>query len=147
MVGSNIMLDEKDRLIMNMLLEDGKLTYSEIARRMGLTEAAVRKRVRKLEEAGVIRGYKVKVNPKFLGFGSVSLVGINTEPEDVLRVANELVKKEWVKGLMLTAGDHMILAEIWARDNLQLKEYIDEIYSLGGIKNIRPAIILEYLKG
>lgn len=146
-MGSDIMIDEKDRMIINMLLEDGKLTYSEIARRMNLTEAAVRKRVKKLEEIGVIRGYKVKINPKFLGYGSVSLIGINTEPEDVLRVANELVKKDWVKSLMLAAGDHMILAEVWARDNMQLKEYIDEIYQLGGIKNIRPAIILEYLKG
>ena len=140
------MLDEKDKKIIQMLLDDGKLTYSEIARRMGLTEAAIRKRIRKLEEIGAIRGYKVEIDPRYLGYNSISIVGINTAPEDILTVANKLKEKEWAKSIMLTTGDHMILVEIWAKDNDELRKYIDEIYSMGNVEHVRPAIILEYLK-
>ncbi len=142
-----IMIDEKDRKIIEMLLKDGKLTYSEIARRMNLTEAAIRKRIRKLEEMGVIRGYRVEIDPRFLGYNSISIIGINTEPEDILTVANELKKKDWAKSVILTTGDHMILAEVWAKDNEELGEFIEEIYNMGKVKNVRPAIVLEYIKG
>ncbi len=140
------MLDEKDMRILEFLMEDGKISYSEIARRMNLTEAAIRKRIKKLEEQGVIRGYCVKVNTKYLGYDAVSIVGINTEPEDMLKVAKALSEKPWTKSVMLATGDHMILTEIWAKDNEELRRYTNEIYEMGKVKNVRPAIILEYIK-
>jgi len=141
------MLDEKDRQILQLLLEDGRISYSKIARKMGLTEAAIRKRIKKLEEMGVIKGYYVKINTKYLGYEAVSIVGINTEPEDILKVARGLAEKPWAKSVVLATGDHMILAEIWAKDNEELNRFIDEIYKMGKVLNVRPAIILEYVKG
>lgn len=140
------MLDEKDEKILKFLMEDGKRSYSEIARKMGLTEAAIRKRIKKLEEKKVIRGYSVKVDARYLGYNAVSIVGINTEPEDMLKVARQLVEKDWAKSVMLTSGDHMILVEVWAKNNEELNKFVDEIHKMGKVKNVRPAIILEYLK-
>ncbi|WP_258083596.1 HTH-type transcriptional regulator LrpA [Thermococcus thermotolerans] len=141
------MLDERDRIIIEMLTRDARTPFTEIAKVLGISETAVRKRVKALEEAGVIRQYTVVVDPSKLGYNLVSLTGVDTLPEKIFEVANKLKELEFVRTVYLTSGDHMIMAEVWAKDGEDLSDIIsNRIGKIEGVTKVCPAIILEKLK-
>jgi Lrp/AsnC family transcriptional regulator for asnA, asnC and gidA len=140
-------LDEKDMKIIRMLMEDARISYTNMAKELDITEAAVRKRVKNLESRGVIKRYTIDVDSTKLGYNIVSLTGIDTEPEKFLDVAKKLKEEEFTRNVFITTGDHMIMAEIWAKDGDELTRIISEkIGRLQGVKKICPAIILEKIK-
>ena len=140
------MIDEKDLKIIKILLRNARATYTEIAKELNLTEAAARKRVKRLENLGVIKGYKAIIDYKKLGYSIISLTGIDTEPEALLDVAKQLINKSWINALFLTSGDHMIMAEIIAKDNTEFMKIQDEIKKIPGVRRICPALVLDVLK-
>ncbi|EHR79225.1 transcriptional regulator [Thermococcus litoralis DSM 5473] len=141
------MLDEKDRVIIEMLTKDARTPFTEIAKVLGISETAVRKRVRALEEKGIIQQYTIKVNPQKLGYNLISLTGVDTKPEKLFEVASKLKEFEFVKELYLSSGDHMIMAEIWAKDGEDLADIMsNKIGKIDGVTKVCPAIILERLK-
>ncbi|AEM38110.1 transcriptional regulator, AsnC family [Pyrolobus fumarii 1A] len=139
-------LDEKDMVILAALSRNARVSYTELAKQLGISDVAVIKRIRRLEQLGVIKRYTIVVDPKALGYNVVSYTGIDVEPEHLLTVANELRKKEYVKMLAITSGDHDIMALIWARDSEELRRIHEEISRMPGVKRICPAIVLETLK-
>jgi len=141
-----IVLDEKDKMIIDMLMRNSRTPITEIARRLGITDVAVKKRLEKLEREGVILGYTIKINPSKLGYESIAIVGLDVEPEHLLKAIDEIKARDYVKYLALTTGDHMLIAEIWAKNNNDLISKLNEINNIVGIKNVRPAIVLEVLK-
>ncbi len=75
------------------------------------------------------------------------MTGVDTEPEKFLDVAKKLKEEDFAKSVYITTGDHMIMAEIWAKDGDELTKIIsDKIGKLPGVKKICPAIILEKVK-
>lgn len=139
-------LDEKDKKIISILLENARLPFTDIAKKLGITDVAVKKRLKKLEKNGVIKKYTVIVDPSKLGYQDVALVGVDTEPDKILEVAEKLSEKEYSRFVYLTTGDHMIMVEIWAKNNADLMKIIKEIGSLPGVKKVCPAIILDQIK-
>mgnify|MGYP000581564498 CR=1 FL=1 len=140
-------MDEKDKKILNILMEEGRKPFTEIAKELNTSESSIRKRIKKMEADGIIKGYNVMVEPNKIGYGVVALTGFDTIPEDFLYVANELCKYEEVKKVYTTTGDHMIMTEIWAKDGRELTEIIfNKIGKIDGIKKVCPAIILEQMK-
>ncbi|KUH31930.1 MULTISPECIES: HTH-type transcriptional regulator LrpA [Thermococcus] len=141
------MLDERDNIIIEMLTKDARTPFTEIAKVLGISETAVRKRVKALEEAGVIKQYTVIVDPAKLGYNLVSLTGVDTLPEKIFDVAEKIKEFDFVREVYLTSGDHMIMAEVWARDGEDLSDIIsNKIGRLEGVTKVCPAIILERLK-
>ena len=139
-------LDEKDMKILKMLAQNGRISFSEMARSIGLSDVAVMKRVRKLEQKGVIKGYTVVVDPKKLGYNLVSITGIDVEPQSLFTVAETLKSWDSVKYLAITSGDHAIMTVIWARDSDDMARIHESISKLPGVKRVCPAVILEVLK-
>ncbi|NJF24504.1 HTH-type transcriptional regulator LrpA [Thermococcus sp. Bubb.Bath] len=141
------MLDERDKVIIDMLTKDARTPFTEIAKVLGISETAVRKRVKALEEAGVIKQYTVVIDPSRLGYNLVSLTGVDTLPEKIFEVAEKLKEFEFVRNLYLTSGDHMIMTEIWAKNGEDLSDIIsNKIGKIPGVTKVCPAIILERLK-
>ena len=141
------MLDERDRIIIDMLTKDARTPFTEIAKVLGISETAVRKRVKALEEAGVIKQYTIVIDPSKLGYNLVSLTGIDTMPEKIFEVAAKLKEFDFVRNVYLTSGDHMIMAEVWAKDGEDLSDIIsNKIGKIEGVTKVCPAIILEKLK-
>ncbi|KPU63101.1 transcriptional regulator [Thermococcus sp. EP1] len=141
------MLDERDKVIIEMLTKDARMPFTEIAKTLGISETAVRKRVRALEEKGVIRQYSIKVDPQKLGYNLISLTGVDTKPEKLFEVAEKLKAFEFVRELYLSSGDHMIMAEIWAKDGEDLADIMsNKIGKIDGVTKVCPSIILERLK-
>jgi len=139
-------LDEKDQVIVRMLMENGRISFREIARALGISDVAVRKRVLKLERNGVILGYTAVVDPKALGYSVVSLTGVDVEPGELLSLARELASRDYVRSAWITAGDHSIMLEIWAGDESEMEEIIREIGQMPGVIRVCPAVVTERLK-
>ena len=93
-------MDTKDMKILNILMKDGRKPYTEIAKELGTSESSIRKRVRKMEDEGIIKGYKVEVEPSKIGYNVVALTGFDTNPEDFLTVANKLCEFDEVKKVL-----------------------------------------------
>ncbi len=140
-------MDEVDRKIVEMLLRNGRIKYSRIARELGISDVAVIKRVRKLESLGVIKGYIAVVDPSKLGYRAASLTGVDVEPDYLFQVIEELKGREYVKYLSITSGDHCLMTLIWAESGDELRRIHEEISKLPGVKRVCPAIILEEVKG
>ncbi|MBC7128586.1 MAG: Lrp/AsnC family transcriptional regulator [Thermoplasmatales archaeon] len=140
------MLDEKDKKIIEILEKNARTPYTKIAKELGLSEGAIRKRVDNLEKNGIIKKYVAVVDPKKIGYNSIALLGVDVEPTKLLEVANEISKIDEAKNVSISTGDHMIMAEIWARDGRRLSELLTRIGKIDGIKRLCPAIILEKVK-
>jgi len=141
-------MDELDLRIIELLLEDGRRPYTEMAKRLGLSESTVRKRVQALVKEGVIRRFTVEVEPSKMGLRTVAIVGVDVEPPRLLEVAQRLSELREARWVATSTGDHMIVMEVWTRDGRVLTRLISEsIGRIEGIERVCPAIILEKLKG
>jgi len=138
-------MDEKDKKILKMLSEDARIPVVEIAKRIGISDVAVRKRIKKLEKKGIIEGYTIKTNFKTIGY-IVSLTGFDVEKDAVLNIIEKLKTKKYVHAIYLTTGDHMVIASVWAKDSSQMAKYHKEMEKIHGVKKVCPAIILEKVK-
>jgi len=140
-------MDEKDLKIIAMLAENSRTPSTRIARVLGISDVAVKKRIIKLEREGIIKGYRLEVDPLKLGYSSIAYVGVNVNSESLLDVAKELSRREDVVFVALTSGDHDVMLELWARDGSEMQLKLKEIRSIKGVRNVYPAIVLEVIKG
>lgn len=141
------MVDEVDFRIISILMEEGDISFSELARRLNLSESTIRKRIEKLKKGNVINKFTVIVDPYKLGFNSVAIVGVDVEPQQLLKVAKKICELPEAKNVFISTGDHMIMVEIWARDGNDLSRILSEgIGGIEGVKRVCPSIILERLK-
>ncbi|MEM2816365.1 MAG: Lrp/AsnC family transcriptional regulator [Candidatus Bathyarchaeia archaeon] len=141
------MVDKTDLAILKLLQEDASMPFTEIARRLSVSESTVRKRVEKLMREGVIRRFTVIVEPSKIGLKTIAIVGVDVDPSRLLEVSQKLCEIPEVKYVATSTGDHMIMTEIWTRDGRELTRILSEkIGKIEGIKKICPAIILEKLK-
>lgn len=140
-------MDERDQKIIEILSEDSRIPFTNIAKNLGVSESTVRKRIKVLEEEGVIKKYSIIVDPSKVGYKTVAIVGLDVEPPRFLSVASKLTEFNEIKYVATSTGDHMIMFEIWTRDGKELMTFISEkIGKIDGIHRICPSIILEKLK-
>ncbi len=140
-------MDDKDKIIIEMLMKNARISLAEIAETLKISDVAVSKRIKKLEESGIIKGYTAIVDPIKLGYSSVAVIGIDVEPERLLEVSRLLREKDYVRYLALSTGDHMLIVQVWSKNNYDLTNTLKDIASISGVKNVRPAIVLETIKG
>jgi len=140
------MIDEIDKKILEILSNNARTPYTQIAKDVGLSEGAIRKRVAAMEEKGLIKKYVAILDPKKLGYNSITLLGIDVEPTMLLEISKKVAKIKEAKHVFISTGDHMIMAEIWARDGNDLSRILSKIGKIEGVKKLCPAIILEEIK-
>ena len=132
--------------LIKLLMKNSRTPYVKLGELLGVSETAIRKRVKKLEEEGVIRRYTIEVDPKKLGFKVNALIGLDTVSERFIAVIEELKAMEEVLSLYSASGDHMILLECWFKDSDELTRFVKRLESIRGVTRVCPAIILEKLK-
>lgn len=138
-------LDEKDLKLIEIFASNARETYTDMAKTLGISDVAVLKRVKKLESK-VIKKYTIVVDPRRVGYKTISLTGIDVEPEKLFDVIVKLKDHPNVKGLYLATGDHPVMAVIWARDEDELAKIHKEVSEVNGVKRVCPSIILRTLK-
>ncbi len=142
------MVDGLDMKILRILEEDGRASFTEIAKKLRLNESTVRKRALALQKKKVIRKFSVDLDPSKIGLNTVAIVGIDVEPVKIIEVAQKICEIPEAKYVATSTGDHMIITEIWTKDGRELTKLMShQIGTIEGVKKICPAIILEKLKG
>ncbi len=138
-------LDAANRAIIEALQKDGRRPYGAIAEEVGLSEAAVRRRVQRLRESGVIQIVAV-TNPLQLGFTRQALVGIQVEG-DVRQVGAKLVALAEVDYVVMCAGKFDLLAEVVCEDDDRLLHLLnDAIRSIPGVRSTETFLYLKLAK-
>lgn len=147
-LSENRIIDALDIKILKLLEEDGRASFTEIARKLKLNESTVRKRILRLKSKQVIKKFSIEIDPSKIGFHTVAIIGIDVEPAKLLEAVQQICEIPAARYVATSTGDHMILTEIWAKDGRALTSLIsNQIGKIEGIKKICPAIILEKLKG
>jgi Lrp/AsnC family transcriptional regulator for asnA, asnC and gidA len=133
--------------ILAVLEEDAQASYAEIAERADVSKPTVRKYIQQLEEDGVIVGYSADVDPKKLASQSIAMVGIDVESERYVEATKALQAIEEIEALYTSSGDHMLMAEVRARDGDELGDVISEtILDVEGVSAAHPSFLQERLK-
>lgn len=136
----------KDR-ILEILEEDAKASYAEIADRAGVSKPTVRKYIDRLEEEGVVVGYSADVDPKKLSAQTIALVGIEVASDRYVAGSRGLRGLDAVRELYTSSGDHTLMAEVRAADGDELGRVIsEEILTVEGVTAAHPSILQERLK-
>jgi DNA-binding Lrp family transcriptional regulator len=142
-----VKLDAIDHQISNLLLEDGRMTCSKIAKRIGgVSERPVRYRINRLikNQILVVHG---NVNGPGLGFHVFADVFIDVEPGMVREIAQLLSAYESVSYVACTTGDTDISIQMFARDNSELYQFVTEsIGRIPGVRKTRTSLISEITK-
>jgi len=127
-------LDHADKRIIEQLQEDGRRPYAQMAPAVGLSEAAVRQRVQRLIDAGVIQVVAV-TDPRTMGFGRQAMIGIRIEGDSRV-VADAVAAFEEVVYVVLTTGSFDLLAEVVVEDDEHLLALInDQIRAVPGVRS------------
>ncbi|HRY11312.1 MAG: Lrp/AsnC family transcriptional regulator [Actinobacteria bacterium] len=126
-------LDETSRSIIRLLQMDGRRAYADIAKEVGLSEAAVRQRVRRLLEAEVIQIVAVTDQIQ-MGYPRAAMIAINVDG-DVQHCAKLIGEIDEVDYLVSTAGGIDLFAEVFAADDDHLFALINRIRAIDGVRN------------
>ncbi|MEU4017422.1 MULTISPECIES: Lrp/AsnC family transcriptional regulator [unclassified Microbacterium] len=118
-------LDAISKTIIELLQEDGRRSYSDIGRVVGLSEAAVRQRVQRLTESGVMQIVAV-TDPMQLGFPRQAMIGIRVSG-DTRRVAEAVAAIDAVDYVVITVGSFDVLAEVVCEDDDDLLALINDV--------------------
>ncbi|MBU6265038.1 Lrp/AsnC family transcriptional regulator [Aurantimicrobium minutum] len=138
-------LDDVSKAIIEQLQEDGRRSYAEIGKAVGLSEAAVRQRVQKLTDAGVMQVVAV-TDPMQLGFYRQAMIGLRCSG-DTRAIADKLAALEAVDYVVLTAGSFDIMAEVVCESDEDLINLLNEqIRKLEGVVSTETFVYLKLHK-
>ena len=137
-------VDEVDRAIIEQLQADGRLPYTRLGSAVGLSEAAVRQRVQRLLDAGVMQVVAV-TDPLSLGMRRVAMIGIRAEG-DVMTIADQVAALDDAEYVVITAGSFDILTEVVAPDDEGLLELTNRIRTIPGVRSTESFIYLRLAK-
>src|SRR3982751_6794817 len=118
-------LDAIDRTIVGELQADGRVSLAELGRRAGLSPAAVADRVRRLEDTGVITGYRAIVDPRALGYALTAIVRVRPAPRQLPKVAELARRTPEVVECRRVTGEDCYVMTTHVRDVEHLEEVID----------------------
>ncbi len=142
-------LDAVDLAILSELQKDGRITNVELAKRVGMSAPPCLRRVRALEEAGVIRGYRAMLDEKSLGYDIVcfAMVHLISQAEGDLAAFQTRIR-EWsaVRECWTLSGDIDFILKCVTPDLKTFQSLVSELTALPNVRTIRTAITLDRVK-
>jgi len=138
--------DTVDRFILNKLQENARRSFKGIADEIGVSEATVFLRVKKLQEKGVIRGFKAILDLEMVGKGTKAIMLLKADPKLYNNVLDELKNMEEVCEIYDVTGAYYTVLKIRAKNNEELSRVLDEIGAISGIITTETSIILKSIK-
>jgi Lrp/AsnC family leucine-responsive transcriptional regulator len=136
------MLDDRDKAILTALQADGRATFSEIAQAVGLAASSVHERIRKLEQAGVIRGYRAEVDAEALGLFVTALVSVSPlDPKQPDDLPERVIEFPEVEDCHSVAGDENYILKVRTRTTADLEDLLRKLREKAGV-HTRTTIVL-----
>jgi len=139
--------DEKDVKIVNLLLEDGRMTASDIARKLeDISERAVRYRIDKMVAEGVIRVSAI-VSPQAFGLTTYADVWLEVESDKILDVANKMAEFQNVSYVACSIGETDVSIQVVAKDTAEVYRFVTEVVrKVPGVRKTTTSIVPIILK-
>ena len=132
-----IHLDKTDIRILKLLANDSRISYAEIAREVHLSRMAVRERVMKMLEEGIIERFTVQLNSKKVGLNTPVFLQIKAIPSKLDGVANELSKNPKIESVYAMTGKNELHVHAFIEDFDKLQSFIfEDIYNIDGITEV-----------
>jgi Lrp/AsnC family leucine-responsive transcriptional regulator len=126
-----IELDAVDHALLGELQDDARLTHAELGRRVNLSPPAVAERVRRLFDAGVIRGFRADVDPRALGYALSVIIRVRPAPRQLHKVADLARKTPEVTECHRITGEDCFFVKAHVRDVVHLEDVIDQFAAFG----------------
>jgi Lrp/AsnC family transcriptional regulator for asnA, asnC and gidA len=140
----SVVPDAVSKQIIEQLQEDGRRSYAAIGKAVGLSEAAVRQRVQRLQETGVMQIVAV-TDPLTLGFRRQAMIAIKSDG-DLDKVAGQLADMEEIDYVVITAGSFDLLAEVVCEDDDQLLEILGRVRAVPSVTSTETFVYLRLRK-
>ncbi len=139
-------VDETNKAILEMLQDDSRIAFAKIADKVGVSEATVFVRVKKLQEKGVIKRFTTVISPSSIGKNITAFVFISANPKKLQKVLEVLSKMDDVYEIYDVTGNYYVIAKIRSENSEKLAKIIDEIGLIDGITSTETAITLRCIK-
>ncbi len=138
-------LDKLDLQIIQVMSQDAGISYADLGKRLFVSGGTIHVRIKKLQEAGIVKGTKLNVDLKQLGYDVIAFIGIYLEKSSMYDiVAKELRKLPEITRLNYTTGNYSMFAEVVCKDINQLRFVLhDELQKIKGIERTETFISLE----
>ncbi len=149
-IAHSVELDTFDRKIIAVLLENGRATNVEIAERVGLSEAPCSRRIRRLEDEGVIAGYSVLLAPEAMGIGFVAFVTLVLDyitAATAEKFAQEIRDIPEIVSCHIVSGGYDALLHVAAADSAAYSEIVfNRLRRIPGVKDVRSSFVMRTIK-
>ncbi len=139
-------MDEVDRRIIELLSGDARLSFRDIAKRIGASHANVSARIKRLEEGGVIKGYSVVVDPDAEGLYPLCLRISGRSGHELSEIGRRIAEFPQVHVVMRVSGECELLALTLSADRQSALDLLAEINRIPGIEKAESHVVLESLK-
>jgi DNA-binding Lrp family transcriptional regulator len=143
-------LDARDRTILRLLQENGRITNAELAERVHLSASACLRRVKQLEESGLIKGYAMLLDEKTAGFPGTAYVSVTLDQQgraSLDRFEKAIMQFEEVLECYLLAGNHDYLVKVAYKDSADFERIHSEIITqLPGVTRVNSTMTLRTIK-
>jgi Lrp/AsnC family transcriptional regulator, regulator for asnA, asnC and gidA len=133
-------IDRTSRGIIAMLQRDGRCAYTEMARRLGISEAAVRARVQALTSSGILQIVGL-TDPGNMGFGVMALIGVQAN-KDLHRIAELVSTWPETTYVVISAGSYDLLIEVVCTDNAELLLLVERLRAVEGVRTTESFIYI-----
>lgn len=141
-------LDPFDRQILEALRANARLSNLELAQRVALSHSAISRRIKRLEDEGVIKGYAARIDPEAAGESVRAFVGVARQASvSAMEVAEALRRISGVVSCWIVSGDYDIMIELAARDMTAFSAaMLNEVQTAKGVAGTRSMLVLSALK-
>lgn len=132
---SKVLLDEKDKAILNILQENYKISYKDISEKVNLAASTIHNRVQNMINEGIIKEYDTFVDPFKVGYKTIAIINLTIEPFKLNEIAKKLIDFNEIQLIATSAGEYNLVLQIIARNEKELWRFINEkIMVIEGIK-------------
>ncbi|GAB4504058.1 MAG: hypothetical protein Fur0043_10510 [Anaerolineales bacterium] len=139
-------LDQIDLQILDLLHQDGRMAFAQIAQRLNVSPGMVRIRYNRMVEMGYLKVMAIS-NPLRMGFKTMAVIGIRTDGAHLLEVAERVAQLEEVVYLIIVSGRFDIMAEVFCRDHADLLRFLTEkLYVIEGVRDTESFLHLRIIK-
>ena len=141
----NLNIDKLDLQIISEMMSNAEISYADLGKKLFVSGGTIHVRMKKLQELGVVKGTKLHVDLKMIGYDVIAFIGIYLEKSSMYdTVARELRKIPEMVRLNYTTGSYSMFAEIICKDITQLRRILhDELQKIKGIERNETLISLE----
>jgi len=139
-------LDKTDQAIVSQLQYDGRKPYTDIAAELGLTEGAVRRRVKRMSDEGILQIVGI-VEPQFLEWNAAGMIGVSVQAGRVEEVGEQIAQFPEVTYLFMASGGFDLFVEVYCRNREHFVSFLNnELQQIPGVERTESFMILKMFK-